>query len=59
MKTLIDIALVILGFATLFCVIFGASLESNNPFGGIAAGIMLLQILLILVTTHQKENTRK
>lgn len=59
MKTLIDIALVILGFATLFCVIFGTCLEHENPFGGIAAGIMLLQILLILVTTHKKENTRK
>ena len=32
MKLMTDIALVILGFATLFCVIFGACLEHENPF---------------------------
>lgn len=48
MKLITDIALVILGIATLFCVIFGACLEHENPFGGLAMGCMLAALTLIL-----------
>lgn len=56
MKTLIDIALVILGFATLFCVIFGACLEHENPFGGLAMGSMLAALLLILYNCRNEKD---